>query len=313
MKKMKIAITTSSFARFSTEPLELLERAGISFTLNPHGRKITEDEAISLLNGCIGVVAGTEPLSARVISSLPDLKVISRCGVGMDSVDQNAARERGIAIRITPFGPTLAVAELTLGMALDLMRQVTRMDRELRKGEWKKRMGNTLSGKRLGIIGFGRIGQAVAKTFATMGVGIAYFDPQVIPNASYPAMTMDELLGWSDIITLHCSKPECGCTVLGARELGLMKSGSWVINCGRGGLVDETALFEALSSGYLAGAAMDVFMDEPYSGPLRDLDNIILTPHIGSYARETRIQMEVDAVRNLLEVLGLDSVGDGSC
>ena len=309
---MKVAITTSSFAQFSRKPLDLLEQAGVTHTLNPHGRKITEDEAIDLLDGCIGVVAGTEPLTARVINSLPELKVISRCGVGMDSVDQKVAREKGIAVRLTPFGPTLAVAELTLGLALDLMRQVSRMDRELRQGKWKKRMGNTLSGKRLGIIGFGRIGQAVAKTFAPMGVGIAYNDPLVTHDA-HPQMGLDELLVWADIITLHCSRPECGCTVLGSRELALLRSGSWVINCGRGGLVDEQALYNSLATRHLAGAAVDVFMDEPYTGPLRDLDNIILTPHIGSYAQETRIQMEIDAVINLLNVLGLNPGAEEAC
>jgi len=234
---MKIGITTSSFAEFSDEPLRLLDAAGIAYVLNPDGRKLTENEAISLLHGCIGVAAGTEPLTARLMKSLPDLRVISRCGAGMDNVDIAAAEEGGIAVRNTPDGPTLAVAELTLGYALDLLRQITRMDRELHAGAWKKRMGNTMKGKKLGIIGFGRIGQAVASVFAPLGVEVAFNDP-VAEADMYRKMGVDELLAWADILTLHCSKTGGECSLFSTKQLHLMKPGSWVINASRGGIVD---------------------------------------------------------------------------
>lgn len=299
---MKIAITTSSFATFSDEPLTLLKNAGIEYVLNPHGRKLTVEETIDILSDCQGVVAGTEELSEAVLSKLPNLQVLSRCGVGMDSVDIEYCEANGITVQNTPFGPTLAVAELTLGLALDLLRQVTAMDRELRTGTWKKRMGSQLRGKKLGVIGFGRIGQAVADAFRAMGCEVAYADP-------YPAckettcMTQEELLQWADIITLHCSKPSGSCSLIGKEELGSMQPSSWLINCGRGGLVDENALYDALHDGHLAGAAIDCFNDEPYKGRLAELDNTILTPHIGSYAREGRIQMEIDAVKNAINAL----------
>lgn len=299
---MKIAITTSSFAKFSDEPLQLLRDAGVEYVLNTTGRALTEDEAIAILDGCVGVAAGTEPLTRRVMDALPGLKVISRCGTGMDSVDRKAAEEKGIAVRNTPDGPTLAVAELTVGYALDLMRQVTRMDRELRAGTWKKRMGNLLDGKKVGIVGFGRIGRAVARLFTPFGVQIAFSDPYATDDTT-PKMELDALLQWADIITLHCSKPADGGYVLDARRIGLMPEGSWLINAARGGLVDEDALYEALKSGRMAGAAIDVFGKEPYEGPLREVDSAILTPHIGSYAREARIRMETDTIRNLLDAL----------
>lgn len=302
-EKPRVAVTTSSFAAFSQEPLRLLAGAGYAPVLNPHGRKLTEDEAIEILSGCVGVVAGTEPLTRRVLTSLPGLKAVARCGTGMDNVDQEAARELGLAVTNTPDGPTLAVVELTLGLALDLMREVSRMDRDLRSGVWKKRMGRTLQGKRLGVVGFGRIGRAVARAFASLGVETAYFDP-FVDEPGTPRMSLDDLLAWADILTLHCSKPKEGGHLLGERELGLLRPGSWLINCARGGLVDEAALHAALSGGRLAGAAVDVFEAEPYVGPLRDLGNVILTPHVGSYAMESRITMEVDAVRNLLRSLG---------
>ena len=144
---MKIAITTSSFARYSDEPLKLLEQAGVEYVMNDKGRALTEEEAIQVLEGCHGVAAGTEPLTKKVMDALPDLKVISRCGTGMDNVDRAYAAEKGIEVRNTPDGPTLAVAELTLGLILTLLRQVPHQDRELRSGVWKKRMGNLLHGK----------------------------------------------------------------------------------------------------------------------------------------------------------------------
>jgi len=301
-KLMKIAITTSSFAQFSSEPLQLLDEQGITYVLNPHGRKLIEGETVELLQGCIGVAAGTEPLTPEVMDALPELKVISRCGTGMDNVDLKGAADRGIIVRNTPDGPTLAVAELTLGYALDLMRQITRMDRELRSGVWKKRMGNTLQGKKLGIIGFGRIGSMVADVFAPFGVEVAFSD-LIVESNKFKKMSLAELLLWADILSLHCTRGAGECSLLGEEQLRTMKPGGWIINASRGGLVDEDALYQLLQSGHLAGAAIDVFEREPYVGPLTELDTVILSPHIGSYAKESRIQMEIDTIKNLLDAL----------
>jgi D-3-phosphoglycerate dehydrogenase len=301
---MKIAVTTSGFARYSDEPLQLLRRHGVSPVLNETGRTLTEDEAIDILQGCIGVAAGTEKLSRRVLDACSDLRVISRCGVGMDGVDLAAAREKGIAVRNTPDAPTGAVAELTLAYALDLLRGVTRMDRELRAGTWKKRMGFLLEGKRVGIVGFGRIGRATAKLFAAFGAQLAFADP-VADADIHPKMELDALCAWAQILSLHCPMPQDGKPLMGAQRLELMPPGSWLINAARGGLVDEEALFGLLQSGRLAGAALDVFGREPYAGPLAGLDNVVLTPHIGSYAQESRIRQETDTVKNLLEELRL--------
>lgn len=298
---MKIAITTSSFARFSKEPLRLLEEAGIEYVLNPHGRALTEDEAIELLKDCDGVAAGTEPLTRKVMDAATRLRVISRCGTGVDNVDLAAAEQKGIAVRNTPDGPTLAVAELTVGIMLNLLRQVSLMDREVRGGTWKKRMGSLLFQKKVGIVGFGRIGQAVARLLAPFGVEIAYSDTMAsVPG--FAKMDLDDLMGWADIITLHCPKNEGG-PLIDAGRLSRMRPGGYVLNIARGGLVDENALMGVLSADYLAGAALDVFGKEPYDGPLKERDNIILTPHIGSHARESRVIMETDTITNLLQVL----------
>lgn len=299
---MKVAVTTSSFARYSDEPLEHLRRSGFEYVLNETGRKLTEDEAVTLLQGCVGVAAGTEALTRRVMEACPNLRAISRCGTGMDSVDLCAAQERGIVVRNTPDGPTQAVAELTLALALDLLRGVTRMDREMRAGVWKKRMGFLLEGKKVGIVGFGRIGRAAARLFTAFGARIAFSDPAADDDA-HQKMEIDELCAWAQLVTLHCSKPKDGKAVISAERLALMPQGALLINAARGGLVDEQALAAHLASGRLAGAAVDTFDQEPYSGPLLQFENVILTPHIGSYGREARIRMEIDTIKNLLDAL----------
>ena len=136
-----------------------------------------------------------------------------------------------------------------------------------------------------------------------MGAEIAFCDPVVTTTGEYPCKSLEDLLSWSEILTLHCSKPEGNYPLLGEKELSLLPRGAWLINCSRGGLVDENALFKYLKCGHIRGAAIDVFEAEPYKGPLQDLENVILTPHVGSYARESRIQMETDAVRNLIEAI----------
>lgn len=299
---MKIAITTSSFARYSDEPLKLLEQAGVEYVMNDKGRALTEEEAIHILAGCDGVAAGTEPLTRKVMDAVPTLKVISRCGTGMDSVDRACAAEKGIEVRNTPDGPTLAVAELVIGLILTLMRHVPHQDRELRCGVWKKRMGNLLHGKNVGIIGFGKIGRAVARLLEPFGVTVGYHDP-FVEEPGYARLGLDELMGWADVITLHCPKTENGQPLLDLGRLSLMRPGSFVINVARGGLIDEKALVGLLTAGHLAGAALDCYAKEPYDGPLKDMDNVILTPHIGSYAKEARIIMETDTIKNLLAVL----------
>lgn len=309
---MKIAITTSSFAKFSEEPLRLLADRNIEWVLNPYGRVLTEDESKEIMRGCTAIIAGTEQLGSSVMDVAPGLKAIVRLGAGMDNVDMDAARVRNITVRNTPDGPTRAVAELTLGYALDLMRQISRMDRELRSGEWKKRMGCLLQGKRIGIIGFGRIGNAVGEVFALMGCEVAFFDPAIEPSSpprrqnghSFQPMERDALLAWADIITLHCAKPRDGSIVLDAEAIASMKEGAWLINAARGGIIDEKAMVAALESGRLAGAALDVYAEEPYKGPLAFMPQVVLTPHIGSYAREARIKMEIDSVIELLDAVG---------
>ena len=299
---MKAVITTSSFATFDQKPLKELKANNIEYITNPHGRKLTGDEVVALAKDADGLIAGTEPLNQDTLERLSSLKVISRCGAGLDNVDLEKASSMEIKVFNTPFGPTLAVAELTVGLILNLLRKINLMDRELRSGIWKKRMGNLLSGKNVGIIGFGRIGQKVAELLNPIGARIAYHDLDASIQTT-PYMKLEELLAWADIITLHCSGATDNKPLIGMEQLDQMHPESLLLNLARGGLVDEEALMSALSSRRLAGAALDVFSEEPYSGNLSNMENVIITPHIGSYAKEGRIQMELDAVHNLIQGL----------
>jgi len=296
----RVFISTSSFAEYDALPLKLLSDAGMDVQLNPYGRKLTPDECLSLYKDIDGLIAGTEALTAEILKSARNLKVISRCGVGMDNIDLEIARQHGIKVFNTPDSPTVAVAELTVGLMLALLRHVPRGDRDIRGGKWQKRMGNLLRGKKVGIIGLGRIGQKVAELVVGLGAQVVYCDPAV-NRTDYTPMTLDKLLSQSDIVSLHLSGGAKDAPLLGDRELRSMKQGSWLINCARGGVVDEEALCQVLQQGWLSGAALDVFEQEPYAGPLAKLDNVILTPHIGSYAIESRVDMEVQAARNLIE------------
>ena len=286
--------------------MDPLEKKGIQYVLNPYGRKLTQEEVVEVAKGAEGIIAGTEPLNEWILDRLSELRVISRCGVGMDNVDLVAAENRGIKVFNTPYGPMLPVAELTVGLILDLLRKVTQMDRELRAGTWKKRMGNLLHGKRIGIIGFGRIGQKVAELLLPFGVEINYCDAcEVSCWLSCSPQELEDLFSWADIIALHVSTQSENGPIIGPEELRQMKKGAWLVNMARGGVVDEDALYDALKEGLLAGAAVDVFDTEPYNGPLGQLDNVIITPHIGSYALEARVAMEATSIENLLKGLEL--------
>jgi D-3-phosphoglycerate dehydrogenase len=298
----KIFISTSSFGKMDARPIELLKKSGYDPKLNPYGRTLSREESMRLVSGAEGLIAGTEVLDKEILVKLPGLKVISRCGAGLDNVDLNAAKELDIKVFNTPDGPTLAVAELVIGLIFSLLRKITVMDRNLKKGEWSKKMGNLFYGKRIGLIGFGRIGRKVAELAKALGAVVCFYDPYVDEEdiKGVKRSELGDVLSRSDIVSLHLSYSDKNRNLIGASELSQIKQDSLLINCARGGVVDEKALHTALKQGKLAGAAVDVFENEPYDGPLKDLDNVILTPHVGSYAKEARVSMEVQAAENLI-------------
>jgi D-3-phosphoglycerate dehydrogenase len=293
-----VLIGPSSFGEENRAPRERLLEAGFQVIDNPFRRKLTKEETMALLGKEVaGLVAGLETLDRDVLSQ-SGLKVVSRCGAGMANVDLEAARDLGIRVCNTPFGPTQAVAEMTVGCLLSLIRQIPQMDRALHERKWDKRVGRQLKGMTVLIVGLGRIGSAVAKLLAPFEVTLLASDPGLgAGETPLSLVPLDRGLVRADVVALHASGQD---RLLGRREFGLLKTGAFVLNAARGELVDEEALREALDSGRVAGAWLDTFGREPYDGPLTGYDQVILTPHVGSYTAEGRLQMELDAVENLI-------------
>ena len=305
--KNEILISPTSFGKCGNQPLDLLEKNNYEVILNPFNRKMTPSEIIDLGRDCIGIVAGVESLNATVLESLPYLRCISRCGSGIDTVDIEKAKELNIVVKNTPYGPTRAVAELTIGLIFDTLRQISSRDRSIRNGKWNKQMGFLLKDKTVGVLGLGRIGRNVAELLLKLDARVIGSDinpdKKWLEKTKIPLFSFDKLIKKSDILCIHVSFSSDSKYLIGEKEIASMKKDSYIVNLSRGGIVDEKALYNALKSKHLAGAAIDVFQQEPYKGPLIELDNIVITPHIGSYAKESRLEMEIEAVENLLDVL----------
>jgi len=297
----KILISPSQFAEFDSTPLNELRKSGYEITVNPFGRRLTKKEIMELLkNDVIGTIAGVEPLDEEVLRK-SKLKVISRCGSGMSNVDLHAAKKLNITVCSTPSAPVTSVAELTIGAMLNLLRHISQMDREMHSGNWAKMTGHLLEGKAMLIIGFGQIGQKVAKLLKPFGVKLMIHDPFIKKNTGgIKNLSLEKALPQADIVTCHCSGEN---EVIGDKEFSLMKKGVYLLNAARGETINEKALIASLQSGKIKGAWLDTFGREPYDGSLKQFAQVILTPHIGSYTVECRKNMELEAVRNLIEAL----------
>ena len=301
----KIVISTSSFDIENSPTIVFLRSEGFEIILNPYGRRLSEHEIKGLVQGdVLGMIAGVEPLTRKVFESAPSLKVVSRCGIGLDSVDLGAAKDLGISVSNTPDAPTEAVAELTIAIMLDLLRNVSEADRNIRSSNWKPLMGNLLSCQTIGIIGYGRIGKKVCQILKSFGSKLLVYDQcEVDPEPGIEKVSLEELLSSSDIVSLHVPYEPSTHHLINGDRLRMMKPGAFLLNVSRGGLVDEHELYVALTNGKLAGAGLDAFEQEPYLGPLRELPNVVLNAHMGSYAKECRVQMEREAAENLVQGL----------
>ncbi|MBP1720244.1 MAG: Glyoxylate reductase [Deltaproteobacteria bacterium] len=306
--KYRVLVTSTSFNKVDPLPRERLIQFGCEIVENPFGRPLKEEELIPLLKDIDGIVAGLDEYSRKAILSTNRLKVISRYGVGVDNIDLEAAKERGILVVNTPEVNTQAVADLTFGLILAVCRKIPKAHFSTQKGNWGRLIGRGVYKKSLGIIGLGRIGKAVAERARGFSMEILAYDIKIerAPGETLGIryVPLDELLAEGDFITLHCDLNPGSKGIIGAEELSLMKKTAYLINTARGGLIDENALFEALRAGKIAGAALDAFQDEPpVNSPLLTLDNIITTPHIGSYTHEALLEMGLIAVDNLIHNL----------
>ncbi len=301
---VSIVTTTSSFDIEANDVLRALTTGRAKVTPNPYARRLSEAEVSDFLQdtGAMGMIAGVEPLTASVLDANPQLRVISRCGAGLDSVDLGAARERGVSVYSTPDAPARAVAEFTIGLILCLLRRIAEADRSAREGRWEALRGGLLGARTAGVVGYGRIGRRVARLLQAFGARVTAADPHVT-QAEVELLPLQELLKSADVVSLHLPYSHATHHLLDAEALALMRPNAILVNTARGGIIDEGALARALEQKRLAGAALDCFSSEPYEGPLRLLPNVVTTAHMGSSAIEARRLMEAEAAQNLLEGL----------
>ena len=280
------------------------------------GEPITdEDELIGFIGDAEAALTLLQnPVTDRVLASCPGLRVVGNCAVGFDNIDLEAARRRGIWVTNTPDVLTEATADLAWALILAVTRRLGEGERLLRDGRfhgWALDMllGSAIQGRRLGIVGYGRIGRAVARRAAGFGMSVAYTDVEPLGDVDPPAefLPLDELLATSHVVSLHAPLDGGTHHLLDERRLRLMPRGAYVINTARGPLIDEAALVRVLADGHLGGAGLDVFEHEPAVHPgLLDRDDVVLLPHIGSATVETRAAMAELAAANILAVLAGD-------
>lgn len=254
------------------------------------------------------VLIGTQPFTAEIMDAMPQLEVIARNGVGYDAVDVEEAHERGIKVVNTPTALTDAVAENTVAELLGIAKNLYWNSKSIYDGEWKYKkahLGRDLSGKTIGILGFGRIGQAVAKKLQGFNVRLIAVDPKAQGNDDVSMVERDQLFEESDYILVHLPAMPATQHSIGAREFQMMKNDAVLINMARGSILVEDELVEALQQGIIGGAALDVFEEEPLpkDHPLTQFENVLLTPHIASNTVETKQRMAVDAAHDIVAVL----------
>lgn len=305
----KIFVSATPFGDIDSTPKRLLKETGWEHKINASGRRPTPNEVAELALDYDGLIAGTEDLRL-LIERTNRLKIISRVGIGLDSVPLALCREKGITVTYTPDAVTMAVAELTVGIMISLTRHTHISDRNIRHGEWQRRQGKRIGKSTIGLIGFGRIGTNVARLLVP-------FQPEEIlvndikDKSNQIAGFRDgglnirhaekqEIYRNSDIVSLHIPLSSQSRHLINAETLQHFKKETYLINLARGGIVNETDLYKALITGQIAGAAIDCFEEEPYCGPLGELDNVVLSQHMGSCSFDCHSRMEIEATQDLI-------------
>ncbi len=306
----RIAVTTEVLRHRAGPYVDRMRAAGHEIFYPEQVALLTEPEVIAALAGCQAVIAGSEPYTESVFAHLPDLKIVARNGVGYDRVDVPAATRHGVAVTITPQGNYQAVAEHALALLLAVARSLVPSALETRSGVWRRRtLFIPLRGRTLGIVGLGRIGRSVAVRAAAFGCRVLACesspDHDFARQHGIEIVDLDTLLAQSDFVTLHTPMNDGTRAVINRQSLARMKPGSILINTARGGLVDEAALHEALQTGHLAGAGLDVLCEEPPPAdhPLLSLPNVLVTPHVASLDAQAVEDMGRSAAESVLSVL----------
>lgn len=305
----KVLITSEYFGKFSPKARDLLVQAGLTVIDNPYGHAfLTPEQIIPHIGEADAVICDLEKITREVIDAAPNLKIIARRGVGVDSVDCAYAAEKGIEVSRTTGVLDNAVAELIMAYILQFTRRVADMNVQMHDGVWEKLLSASVERKTLGIIGMGHIGAVVAKRAAAFDMNIVYHD--VVRNEAAEAMygaryvSMDELLAESDFVSLHCALIDSTRGLMNLDLMRKMKPSAYLINIARGPVVNQPDLYQAVKSGMIAGAAIDVFDREPETESIfKELPQVILTPHIASFTYEIFIDMSVSAAQSVIRKL----------
>ncbi|HPQ68345.1 MAG TPA: phosphoglycerate dehydrogenase [bacterium] len=304
----RVLVCARSFQRYDGEHHEVLRAADISEEQSGFDRALTGEELAERLPGFDAVIVGMDQVTDEALAAADRLRIVSMNGVGLDRIDVAAATRRGIAVTNTPGANAASVADHTLALMLAQARAIALHDRRVRNGSWSRATGHELTGRVLGLVGLGAIGREVARRAQAFGMRVQVFDPFVdqaaCREAGIDAVDLPTLLATSDIVSLHCPVTAQTENMIDTDSLAAMKQGAVLINTARGELVDEAALAEALTGGKLAGAALDVFANEPPTGsPLLELTNVILTPHLGGNTHEAVLRTALQSAKNVVAVL----------
>ena len=284
----------------------------IELVVPPVHERLSEADLLQWLDGVDGVISGDDQFTKRVFQSAPKLKVIAKWGTGIDSIDCEAARRYGVQVLNTPGAFSDPVADTVMGYVLAFARRLPWMDADIRAGRWEKRLSVALKECTLGIIGVGNIGKAVIRRAISFGMtvlgnDIVELSVEFIAGTNLQVVSKDELLSRADFVSLNCTLNRISHHLIGEREFDLMQGSAYLINTARGPLIDERALVEALQGNRIAGAALDVFEQEPLpsDSPLRALDNCLLAPHSANSSPEAWRRVHESTIRNLLAGLGI--------
>lgn len=295
---MKILICDKTEA----EAIERMRQVGIQVDVND---TITPEELLKVIPKYDGlVVRSRTKVRAPLIDVAQNLKVIVRGGVGLDNIDADYARAKGITVLNTPQASSVSVAELAIGYIFALARHIPQATSSMREGHWEKKKfeGSEIAGKTLGIIGVGRIGSETASRARALGMTIIAYDPYVSAFSHGEMVELDVLLSRSDYISLHLPHTEETHHLIGPEQFGKMKQGVFIIDCARGGIIDEEALYNAIVSGKVAGAAIDVFAEEPLTDfKLFQLEQVIGSPHIGAATKEAQSRVGAEVAEKLID------------
>jgi len=306
----KVLIGSRSFGKFTNEGIELLKKNGCQIVGNPFHYAIKEKDLLNLISDIDGIITGMDQLTKKVLNSSTALKVISKHGVGVDNIDIEAASKKNIFVTNIPTvkEESNAVADFTFALLLSIAKNICQSNESTKKGKWLKLIGSEVYGKTIGIIGGGVIGKSVIKRALGFGMNVLVYDlyenEELVKNYNAEYVDLDYLLKNADFITIHVPLNHETKNLIGRKELKMMKKYSYLINTARGGIVNEKDLYEALKEKRIAGAALDVFLEEPpKANPLLELDNLIATPHVAAYTMSCMCALDKISAQNVIDVL----------